>query len=203
MNLLTIYRKYGFIGTIYLFKCAFLTKLFYRNSRLIRFPFDCRNKKNMHLGYGFTTGKNCRLEVELDENWSSEIKLFIAENVQLNDNVHITASKHVYIGNNVLIASKVYISDCAHGNYNSNNQSNYKETPANRKLFESPVKIEDNVWIGDGVCILPGVTVGFGSIIGANSVVTKNVPPQSIAVGIPAKVIKVYNEVTNIWEIVK
>ena len=106
----------------------------------------------------------------------------------------------VKIGNNVLIASKVYISDCSHGKYNNEFQSSYKQEPSNRDLISDIVIIEDNVWIGDGVCILPGVSIGYGSIIGANSVVTKDIQPKSIAVGIPAIVIKQFNEKTNRWE---
>lgn len=50
------------------------------------------------------------------------------------------------------------------------------------------------------VSVLPGVTIGENSIIGANSVVTKSIPANSIAVGIPAKVIKQYNIETKRWE---
>ncbi|KAK8133041.1 acetyltransferase C18B11.09c [Apiospora kogelbergensis] len=56
--------------------------------------------------------------------------------------------------------------------------------------FGLPVAIEDDAWIGGGTIILPGVTVGKGSSIGAGSVVTKNIPPYSVAVGSPARVIK-------------
>ncbi len=52
------------------------------------------------------------------------------------------------------------------------------------------VVIEDDVWIGSGVIILDGVRIGAHSVIGAGSVVTKSVPPQSVVVGVPAKVIK-------------
>jgi acetyltransferase-like isoleucine patch superfamily enzyme len=52
------------------------------------------------------------------------------------------------------------------------------------------IKIEDDVWIGAGVKILDGVTIGKGSVIGAGAVVSKNIPPYSIAVGVPARVIK-------------
>jgi acetyltransferase-like isoleucine patch superfamily enzyme len=52
------------------------------------------------------------------------------------------------------------------------------------------IVIEDDVWIGAGATIVDGVTVGQGSIIGAGSVVTGDIPPYSIAVGIPAKVVK-------------
>lgn len=53
-----------------------------------------------------------------------------------------------------------------------------------------PVCIEDDVWVGGGTIILPGVTIGRGSTIGAGSVVTKSIPPYSVAVGSPARVVK-------------
>lgn len=52
------------------------------------------------------------------------------------------------------------------------------------------IKIEDDVWIGCGVRILDGVVIGKGSVVGAGSVVTRSVPPFSVVVGVPAKVIK-------------
>jgi len=52
------------------------------------------------------------------------------------------------------------------------------------------IKIEDDVWIGAGAKVLDGVKIGKGSIIGAGAVVTKNIPPYSVAVGVPARVIK-------------
>lgn len=57
-------------------------------------------------------------------------------------------------------------------------------------LREAPIVVEDDVWIGSHVCVLAGVTIGRGSVIGAGSVVTKSIPPNSIAVGVPAKVIR-------------
>lgn len=53
-----------------------------------------------------------------------------------------------------------------------------------------PIRIERNVWIGFDCCVLPGVTIGEGSIVGARSVVTESVPPYSLAVGNPARVIR-------------
>lgn len=52
------------------------------------------------------------------------------------------------------------------------------------------VVIEDNVWIGQNAVILSGVTIGHGSIIGTNSVVSGDIPPDSVAAGSPARVIK-------------
>ena len=60
--------------------------------------------------------------------------------------------------------------------------------------------IEDNVFVGENVTILKGVTIGMGSIIGANSLVCKDVPPYSIVVGNPAKVIKFFDVKTGIWK---
>jgi maltose O-acetyltransferase len=53
-----------------------------------------------------------------------------------------------------------------------------------------PIVIGDNVWLGGGAIVLPGVTIGANSVIGAGSVVTKDVPPDVVAVGNPAKVIR-------------
>ena len=52
------------------------------------------------------------------------------------------------------------------------------------------IRIERNVWVGFDACILPGVTIGEGSVIGARSVVTEDVPPFSVVVGNPGRVIK-------------
>lgn len=51
------------------------------------------------------------------------------------------------------------------------------------------IVIEDDCWLGNGVTVLDGVTIGRGSVIGAGAVVTKNIPPYSVAVGVPAKVV--------------
>ena len=52
------------------------------------------------------------------------------------------------------------------------------------------ILIEEDVWLGSHVTVLPNVTIGKSSIIGSGSVVTKDIPPFSIAAGVPAKVIK-------------
>ena len=61
-----------------------------------------------------------------------------------------------------------------------------------------PIVIFDNCFIGMNAIILPGVTIGPNSIIGAGSVVTKSVPPDSVAVGVPARVIKSLDEYKKI-----
>lgn len=56
------------------------------------------------------------------------------------------------------------------------------------------IKIGNNVYIGTGAYVMPGVTIGNNCIIGAGAIVTKNIPDNSVAVGIPAKVIKNIDE---------
>ena len=192
-------KKFGFLGSIYLLRSLIYTKISFRGARIIRLPFDIRNRRYIKLGSRFTSGRNCRIEAYPSSDTKNAV-LIIGNDVQINDYVHITASQSVTIGNNVLIASKVYISDVGHGSYKGFDNSSPDIPPADRKLVSSPVTIDNNVWIGDGVCILPGVTIGYGCIIGANAVVNKDIPPKSIAVGIPARVVKKYNHMTGLWE---
>ncbi|MGG5510445.1 DapH/DapD/GlmU-related protein [Myroides odoratimimus] len=170
----------------------------FKNARLIRFPFDVRGKRFIKVSKGFTTGFGCRIEAYPINN---EIVLVFGTNVKMNDYVHITAREKVIIGNNVLLASKIYISDCSHGSYGGDeDDSSPLSKPDCRPLFSKPVVIEDNVWLGEFVSVLPGVTIGRGTIVGANSVVSKSLPANVIAVGIPAKPIKKYNFETQRWE---
>ena len=91
------------------------------------------------------------------------------------------AAESIVIGDACMIAHGVYISDADwHGIYDR------AEPVGNTK----PVVLEDNVWIGDRAIICKGVTIGENSIIGAGAVVTKNVPPNSVFAGNPAKLVK-------------
>lgn len=86
----------------------------------------------------------------------------------------------IFIGDNVLIGPQVVIATL-----------NHDFNPTSRKSMNpAPVVIKDNVWIGGNVTICPNVTIGKNSIVGAGSVVTKDIPDNVIAVGVPAKVIK-------------
>jgi lipopolysaccharide O-acetyltransferase len=119
----------------------------------------------------------------------------------VNDYVHIGAIERVEIGDNVLIASRVFISDHNHGQYDVPDPRCAPDViPDQRPVVSKPVRIERNVWIGEQVCILPGVTIGEGSIIGAGAVVIRDVPPNSIAVGNPAKCVRRFDPVDKAWK---
>lgn len=178
--------NYSYLDLFRLVWSLLVTKTVFRPARIIRQPTRIRGFSNMKIGRGFTTGQFCRLEAG-DSGGKSTSTLVIGKDVQINDSCHIAAIEKIVIGDNVLIASKVYITDHDHGQIT---KDSLLIPPAQRELVSSPVYIDDDVWIGEGAMVLKGVTIGRGAVIGAASVVTKDVPPYSVAVGIPARLIK-------------
>jgi galactoside O-acetyltransferase len=113
-----------------------------------------------------------------------ESKIHIGNNTIINNNIVIISEKEIIIGDNVLVGTNVEIID-----------SDFHSISADRskKHNTAPVNIKSNVWIGSNVKILKGVTIGENSIVANSAVVTKNIPPNTIARGIPAKIIKEVN----------
>ncbi|KAK1490356.1 nodulation protein L [Colletotrichum cuscutae] len=99
-----------------------------------------------------------------------------------NFNLTILDVSLVSIGDRVQIGPNVSIYSAAH---NTSILSRMK-----CEEYGLPVTIEDDCWIGGGTIILAGVTIGSGTTVGAGSIVTKSLPPHSVAVGNPARVIK-------------
>ncbi|WP_281422579.1 DapH/DapD/GlmU-related protein [Agarivorans litoreus] len=188
---------YGVFQAIRLAFHLVLTKVFFYRSRLIRLPYYIRGRSYIDFGKGLTTGVGLRVDA-FKVDGKNDPKLKIGNDCEFNDYVHIGCIDSVSIGNEVLIASKVFITDHNHGDLQS--ISDFSLTPKSRKLASKPVVIEDRVWLGEGVMVLPGVKIGEGSVIGAASVVTKEVPSYSVAVGVPARVIKRLNKEKSTWE---
>jgi len=96
----------------------------------------------------------------------------------------VAAAKSVQIGRDVLCGVNTFISDTDW----------HPRDPVDRLLGHTgsvaPVVIEDNVWLGANVIVLKGVTIGRNSVIGAGSVVSKSIPPNSVATGTPACMIR-------------
>lgn len=147
------------------------------------------NPQFIEIGNNFTSLYNTRIEAIDDYNGELfNPQIIIGDNVSFNSDCHLGCIDKIHIGDNVLIASRVYISDHLHGEVSA---EALKLPPSQRPLYsKGPVTIENNVWIGEGVCILPGVSIGANSIIGANSVVTKSIPANSVAAGVPARVLR-------------
>lgn len=175
------------------------TKLIDRRVRLFRYPIVIRGRKYIDFGEGLTTGIGCRFDCYAG-NKSDEVKIRFGKNVQINDYVHMVGMESISIGSNVLLASHVFISDNSHGSYAGDEQDSSPDIPpTERKYSTAPVKIGDNCWIGEGVIIMPGVEIGYGCIIGAHSVVNSNIPDRTIAVGAPARVVKIWDSVKKHW----
>ena len=109
-------------------------------------------------------------------------QIFIGKNTFINMGVTMLDGAKITIGNNVMIGPSTQIYTASH----SINHINRRKW----ETFCKPITIEDDVWIGGNVVINQGVTIGARSVVAANSVVNKNVPPDTLVGGTPAKVIK-------------
>ena len=113
--------------------------------------------------------------------------LEIGDNTFIGPGVKIGVCQRIAIGKHCLIAARVIMSD---SDGHPLDWSERRTKLPVRKEDVSPIIIEDDVWIGEGCFIRKGVKIGRGAVIGARSVVTNNIPPFSVAIGIPARVIK-------------
>lgn len=99
----------------------------------------------------------------------------------------------VQIGNHVILAQNIAVSGLNHRYQDS-------QLPIHQQgVTTSPIQIGDDSWIGANSVITAGVKIGKHAVVGAGSVVTKDVPDYSIAVGNPAKIIKVFDFDLQKW----
>jgi acetyltransferase-like isoleucine patch superfamily enzyme len=99
----------------------------------------------------------------------------------------IVAHRSIEIGDDVWTGHNVYLTDMNHGYEDVDLPISVQNQP------EAPVVIGDGSWLGHGVVVLPGAHIGRHVVIGANSVVTGTIPDFSVAVGAPARVIRVHD----------
>lgn len=121
-------------------------------------------------------------------------RLIIGEHVRITARCRITCAGTVRIGNDALFGPDVFITDHNHGMD--------PEAPGGYSPQDITIKdvtVGEGVWLGQRVCVLPGVNIGAHSIIGTNSVVTRDIPPYSMAVGAPARVIKHWDAEKKCW----
>ena len=105
-------------------------------------------------------------------------RVFINSGCRFQDQGGVTIGDDVLIGHNTVLATL-----------------NHDYSPALRSsLHPAPIVIENRVWIGSNATILPGVTIGEGAIVAAGAVVSRDVPPNTIVGGVPAKVIRSLTE---------
>ncbi len=126
-------------------------------------------------------GQGCYIEPPLHANWGGK-NCHFGKNVYANFGLTLVDDTDIFVGDCTLIGPNVIIDTGTHPVCPELRERGYQ--------YNLPVKIGKNCWIGAGSVILPGVTVGDNSVIGAGSVVTHDVPPNVVAVGSPARVLR-------------
>ncbi len=111
-------------------------------------------------------------------------RLTVGSRVSIHPMTYIDATGNLSIGSDVSIAHGVTIMTTEH------DYSRYDAPIREAPLLSAEVRIGNDVWIGAGVKVLAGVSIGNRVVIGAGAVVTKDIPSDSVAVGVPARVVK-------------
>ncbi len=186
----------------YFFRKLFFPCLFRRVGKGTVFgrSMTLQHSGKISIGSRCVFDEYCRLSAQGDDN--SEIvignevllgrgtvlgtrggRIEIGDFSNIGANCRFGTTSQIKLGKYVLLAANCYIGGAQH-------RFDRLDIPIMRQGYESRggVIIEDNVWLGAGVIVLDGVKIGSGSVVGAGSVVTKDIPPNSIAVGVPAQV---------------
>lgn len=168
---------------------VFLEEMFWARDKCLELDsipyaeFD-RRVKLIHELFG-SVGKN--VFVERGFKCEQGKNIHVGDNFYCNFNCTIYDSYTVTIGNNVMIGPNVTICTATHP------VEKALRLDPNQSEYAKPVTIGDNVWIGGGAFINPGVTIGEGAVIASGAVVTKDVPANTLAAGVPAAVKKNIN----------
>lgn len=156
-------------------------------------PLQIDGYENIYLGDGVQVLEGVWLAA-VPLTGEKTTTLVIQAGTSIGHYNHIYATSSITIENNVLTADKVYISDNLHS---------YEDISI--PIIQQPIKqckpvvIGEGSWIGEHACII-GASIGKHCVIGSNAVVTNDIPDYSVAVGVPARVIKRYNPTNNSWE---
>ncbi len=126
-------------------------------------------------------GEDCYIEPPFHANHAGA-HVHFGRNVYCNFGVTMVDDTHIYVGDYTMFGPHVTVATAGHPILPELREQAYQ--------YNVPVRIGRNCWLGAGVLVMPGVTIGDGSVIGAGSVVTKDIPPNVIAVGNPCRVLR-------------
>jgi acetyltransferase-like isoleucine patch superfamily enzyme len=132
-----------------------------------------------------SSGKNIYIGTGVFIYGASNMK--VGSNVEITENTIIQASGGLTIGDNVLFGPGCFI-------WTVNHDYRVDNIALQKKYEARPTIIENNVWIGANSKIVPGVKIGNRSVVAMGSVVTKEVPPQCVVAGNPAKIVKILDK---------
>jgi acetyltransferase-like isoleucine patch superfamily enzyme len=157
---------------------------FMRREAFVRWPVHGNVLEAFEEGR-LEIGAHTLLEPNVWITMPGDARVRIGSGTFLNLNNMVAAVESVEIGDHCMFANGCFITD-------GNHRFDDPDTPVPYQGFttKGPTRIGDNVWCGANVVITSGVTVGDRCVIGANSVVTQDLPPRSIAAGVPAKVLR-------------
>jgi acetyltransferase-like isoleucine patch superfamily enzyme len=142
----------------------------------------------LHLGRWSWIGHGCKIRAH-------EGEVRIGAKTVLGQECTISAFQHVSIGRECIVADRVMLIDFDHGVVET-------ERPVRAQgIYKRDVRVGHNVWIGYGVSILRGTTVGDNCVLGTSTVVTKDVPDNAVAAGVPVRVLRMRKAPRSLrWE---
>jgi acetyltransferase-like isoleucine patch superfamily enzyme len=142
----------------------------------------------VELGRWSWVGHGCKLRCH-------EGEISVGAKTVMGQECTISAYKHVSIGRECVVADRVMLIDFDHGMVEVDRPIRLQG------IYKRDVRVGNNVWIGYGACVLRGVTVGDNAVIGTSAVVTKDVPPNAVVAGVPARIIRMRAEPKTLhWE---
>jgi acetyltransferase-like isoleucine patch superfamily enzyme len=147
---------------------------------------DARGDSNegITIGNDVTIGRNTGIICK-----NGDISIGNNVGIGANITIHAVDGNRIEIGDNVIIAPYTYIGATM---YHTDRIDIPITLQGPRPL--GGVRVEENAWLGANVIIFDGITIGRDAIVGAGAVVTHDVPPFAIALGVPAKVVRMRNE---------
>jgi len=140
---------------------------------------DAKGETNngLFIGNGVFIGRNTILSCKNGD-------IHLGERTNIGFNSEIFSASEVRVGKNNLIAAYCYLIGGTHS------MDRTDLPPLDQSRISRGIHLEDNLWLGANVKVMDGVRIGHDSVIGTAAVVVKDVPPYSVAIGIPAKVIR-------------
>jgi serine acetyltransferase len=178
-------------GWAYLTRALWYTPLF--QSRLTRPAPGLLLYGGMPLVTGpvaITLGRGCRVSGQVTisgRTASAQPRLEVGDNVDIGWQTTIAVGRRVRIGDNARIAGQAFLA--GYPGHPLDARARAAGAPDTQDQV-GDIVLEDDVWLATGVMVMPGVTIGARTVVAAGSVVTKNLPPDVLAGGCPARVIR-------------
>ncbi len=148
-------------------------------------PLEIKKRAAMLKEMFAEIGENCYIEPPFYANWGGR-HVHFGKHVYANFHLTLVDDTHIYVGDDTMFGPNVTVATAGHPILPELREKEYQ--------YNAAVHIGRNCWIGAGAIILPGVTIGDNAVIGAGSVVTKDIPPNVVAVGNPCRVLREINE---------